>query len=174
MGKSFNDDVFNDFDVANINGLNISKEAIEENKEKKKTKIDLKELGLDNIDELKKEYQKEKASKKKDLKTEYEEIIKSKKEQEEQAKILEELEQKQKEQKEEKEQTVKRTMIFKKEYLDIINGLSIITNTEIKGTLNKILELGINEMRKQNNDLIEKALKNSKKQKQEKAKDLIF
>ncbi len=174
MGKSFNDDVFNDFDVANINGLNISKEAIEENKEKKKTKIDLKELGLDNIDELKKEYQKEKASKKKDLKTEYEEIIKSKKEQEEQAKILEELEQKQKEQKEEKEQTVKRTMIFKKEYLDIINGLSAITNTEIKGTLNKILELGINEMRKQNNDLIEKALKNSKKQKQEKAKDLIF
>ena len=34
MGKSFNDDVFNNgFNLDSINGLNISKEAIEENKE---------------------------------------------------------------------------------------------------------------------------------------------
>ena len=34
MGKSFNDDVFNNgFNLDTINGLNISKEAIEENKE---------------------------------------------------------------------------------------------------------------------------------------------
>ena len=37
MGKSFNDDVFNNgFNLDSINGLNISKEAIEENKEKHK------------------------------------------------------------------------------------------------------------------------------------------
>ena len=33
MGKSFNDDVFNNgFNLDSINGLNISKEAIQENK----------------------------------------------------------------------------------------------------------------------------------------------
>ena len=70
---------------------------------------------------------------------------------------------------------VKKTMIFKQEYLDIINGLSAITNTEIKGTLNTILELGIKEIEKQKGkEVIDKALKTSKKKKQEKAKDLIF
>ena len=39
MGKSFNDDVFNNnFNLDSINGLNISKEAIKENQEKNQCK----------------------------------------------------------------------------------------------------------------------------------------
>lgn len=177
MGKSFNDDVFNDLDVANINGLNISKEAIEENIEKNKAKIDLTELGLDNIDELKKEYQKKKATKKRDLQAEKEEILKNKQEQEEKAKILEELEQKQKEAKEEKEQTVKRTMIFKKEHLDIIDGLTIIyqdkykdKKVEKKDILKQIIDKGLESI---DPKMIEKALK-TKKPKNNKEEISIF
>ena len=38
MGKSFNDDVFNNNILDSINGLTISKEAIEENTKPKKAK----------------------------------------------------------------------------------------------------------------------------------------
>ena len=66
-------------------------------------------------------------------------------------------------------------MIFKQEYLDIINGIATNTNTQVKGVLNRILELGIKEIEKQEGkEVIDKALKNSKKKKQEKAKELIF
>lgn len=171
MGKSFNDDVFNNgFNLDSINGLNISQEAIEENKNaftdiEKGLKEKFSNLDIDKV--------KEEIRASKDKEKDQEEITRL---QDEIARLKEK--EQQRDNKEETEQQkdpyVKKTMIFKQEYLDIINGVSAITNTEIKGTLNKILELGINEMRKENNDLIDKALKNSKKKKQDKAKDLIF
>lgn len=169
MGKSFNDDVFNNgFNLDSINGLNISKEAIQENKDtftdiEKGLKEKFSNLDIDKV--------KEEIRASKDKNKDQEEITRL---QDEIARLKEKEQQHQEETEQPKEQYVKKTMIFKQEYLDIINGLSAITNTEIKGTLNKILELGINEMRKENNDLIDKALKNSKKKKQDKAKDLIF
>jgi len=173
MGKSFNNDVFNsDFNVDSINGLNISKEAIEENKQATTPKIDLSNI---NLDEVKKQLKKEKA--KQDPQAELEALMQEQERLKEKQKEYETLENYTKpptENNEEKIPYTKKTMIFKQEYLDIINGISAITNTEIKGVLNKILELGINEMKKQDNSLVEKALKNSKKQRQEKAKDLII
>ena len=60
MGKSFNDDVFNNgFNLDSINGLNISKEAIEENQERNKPKIDISNINLDEVKEqLKKQKEK--------------------------------------------------------------------------------------------------------------------
>ena len=59
MGKSFNDDVFNNsFNLDTINGLNISQEAINENKkETEKPKINI------NLDEVKKEFKEQKENK---------------------------------------------------------------------------------------------------------------
>jgi len=171
MGKSFNDDVFtNGINIDSINGLNISKEAIQENKDAfSDIEKGLKEKfsNLD-IDQVKEEI---KASKDKD--NEQEEISRL---QDEIARLKEKEQQREnKEKKDDKEQYVKKTMIFKQEYLDIINGIATNTNTQVKGVLNRILELGIKEIEKQEGkEVIDKALKNSKKKKQEKAKELIF
>ena len=171
MGKSFNDDVFtNGINIDSINGLNISKEAIQENKD---AFLDI-EKGLKekfsnlDIDQVKEEI---KASKDKD--NDQEEISRL---QDEIARLKEKEQQREnKEKKDDKEQYVKKTMIFKQEYLDIINGIATNTNTQVKGVLNRILELGIKEIEKQEGkEVIDKALKNSKKKKQEKAKELIF
>lgn len=171
MGKSFNDDVFtNGINIDSINGLNISKEAIQENKDAfSDIEKGLKEKfsNLD-IDQVKEEI---KASKDKD--NEQEEISRL---QDEIARLKEKEQQREnKDKKDDKEQYVKKTMIFKQEYLDIINGIATNTNTQVKGVLNRILELGIKEIEKQEGkEVIDKALKNSKKKKQEKAKELIF
>lgn len=171
MGKSFNDDVFtNGINIDSINGLNISKEAIQENKDAfSDIEKGLKEKfsNLD-IDQVKEEI---KASKDKD--NDQEEISRL---QDEIARLKEKEQQREnKDKKDDKEQYVKKTMIFKQEYLDIINGIATNTNTQVKGVLNRILELGIKEIEKQEGkEVIDKALKNSKKKKQEKAKELIF
>lgn len=170
MGKSFNDDVFNGLNIDSINGLNISKEAIQENKDafsdiEKGLKEKFSNLDIDQVKED------IKASKDKD--NEQEEISRL---QDEIARLKEKEQQREnKEKKDDKEQYVKKTMIFKQEYLDIINGIATNTNTQVKGVLNRILELGIKEIEKQEGkEVIDKALKNSKKKKQEKAKELIF
>lgn len=167
MGKSFTDDVFNnDFDVANINGLNISQEAIEENKQEKKTNIDLKELGIDNVDELKKQYEKEQEKKKPTATELKKDIIQQQEKQEQQAKLEEQQD------KEQKEPTVKQTMIFKQEHLDIIKGLANINDMQIKDVLSQLLDKSINEIKEKDPKIIDKALKNSKKK--EKTEKSIF
>ena len=166
MGKSFNDDVFNnDFDIANINGLSISKEAIEENNQEKPKK-ELKELldGI-NIDDLKEEIKRQKIYKDLNPQEELEQLREENKhleEQKAQEKELAKVKEYQKKEQEEKEQTVKRTMIFKKEYLDIIDGLASINDMQIKDVLNQLLEKSIKEL---DPKTVEKALKTSKKSK---------
>lgn len=172
MGKAFNNDIFGNTDItASINGLNISQEAIDENKKafsdiEKGLKEKLSNVDIDKV--------KEEIRANKDKESDQEEITRL---QDEIARLKEKEKQRENNEsnQEQKDLYVKKTMIFKQEYLDIINGLSAITNTEIKGTLNTILELGIKEIEKQKGkEVIDKALKTSKKKKQEKAKDLIF
>jgi small-conductance mechanosensitive channel len=167
MGKSFNDDIFNNnFNIDSINGLNISKEAIEENKEKSKPKIDLSNI---NIDEVKKAVKEEKKKEKQNteeeleqLKKEEERIKESNKEYEQMEKYIQE---------EEKATFIKKTMIFKQEYLDIIDGLAEINDMQIKDVLNQLLERSINQL---DEKVREKALKTGRKTKSVKTTKNIF
>lgn len=173
MGKSFSDDIFNNgFNLDSINGLNISKEAIEENKKKAtKPKIDISKIDLS---EAKKEMQEAKKE---------QETIQDKSNELNELKDLEkELNrvEKEKPSKEIKETTseneyyTKKTMIFKSEYLDIIMGLASVKDMEIKNVLNQIIELGINKLKEIDNTLIDKAIKESKKNKSKKENNSLF
>ena len=158
MGRSFNDDVFNNrLNLDSINGLNISQEAIEENKEKTKPKIDISNINIDEVKKLVKEEQK-KANKntKEEIKQIIEEQERLEKKQQEYEKLQEQEEQKQ------KEPYTKKTMIFKDEYLDIIDGLAEINDMQIKDVLNQLLEKSINMLDEKTR---EKALKTGKKTK---------
>ena len=168
MGKSFNDDVFNNgLNLDSINGLNISKEAIEENQERNKPKIDISNINLDEI--------KEQLKKQKEKKTPQDELN-------ELMQVQDRLKEKANEHEQEIEALknnanytntiyIKKTMIFKKEYLDIIDGLATINDMQIKDVLNQLLERAINELDEKTK---EKALKTSQKQKQVKTEKNIF
>ena len=170
MGKSFNDDVFNNgFNLDSINGLNISKEAIQENKNSlSDISKDLKEkLGNVDIDKIKEEIQ---TSKKENTEDDEQELKRLQdemtrlKEKEKQRDNHEEIEQP-------KEQYVKKTMIFKQDYLDIIDGLASINDMQIKDVLNQLLEKSINML---DDKTREKALKTGKKAKPVKQDKSIF
>lgn len=170
MGKSFNDDVFNNgFNLDSINGLNISKEAIQENKNSlSDISKDLKEkLGNVDIDKIKEEIQ---ASKKENTEDDEQELKRLQdemtrlKEKEQQRDNHEEIEQP-------KEQYVKKTMIFKQDYLDIIDGLASLNDMQIKDVLNQLLEKSINML---DDKTREKALKTGKKTKPVKQDKSIF
>ena len=187
MGKSFNDDVFNNsFNLGSINGLSISQEAIEENKkgvsdEETITKVKSeKELKSKMLDDLHKDM--EKTLKEKSLtdgeRDFLEDIIKEhnidlsdtdiKINQDYYKDVLEDnTEEKQQPKKSisnmvEKALYTKKTMIFKQEYLDIIDGLARINDMQIKDVLNQLLEKAINEL---NEKTKEKAIKEARKNK---------
>lgn len=165
MGKSFNDDIFNGgFNLDSINGLNISKEAIQENKEKNIPKIDI--SGID-LKKVKEEIKEEKKQQKKDLQEEFNEIMKSQERLEEKKKEY----QKQEQQEQASNTYVKKTMIFKQEYLDIIDGLASINDMQIKDVLNQLLEKSINELDEATRI---KALKHGKKSKTIKEDKRLF
>lgn len=166
MGKSFNDDVFNNsLNLESINGLNISKEAIEENKENQQPKIDLSNIDLN---EKKREIQDKKEKETKDPTDELKKLIQEKDRLTEKVK---EYEQEALTDDKPKETYIKKTMIFKRDYLDIIDGLAIINDMQIKDVLNQLLERAINELDEKTK---EKALKSSKKVKPVKTEKNIF
>ena len=168
MGKSFNDDVFNNgFNLDSINGLNISKEAIQENKNSlSDISKDLKEkLGNIDIDKIKEEIQ---ASKKENTEDDEQEL---KRLQDEMTRLKEKEQQHHEEIEQPKEQYVKKTMIFKQDYLDIIDGLASINDMQIKDVLNQLLEKSINML---DDKTREKALKTGKKAKPVKQDKSIF
>lgn len=170
MGKSFNDDVFNNgFNLDSINGLNISKEAIQENKNSlSDISKDLKEkLGNVDIDKIKEEIQ---ASKKENTEDDEQEL---KRLQDEMTRLKEKEQQRDnhEEKEQQKEQYVKKTMIFKQDYLDIIDGLASINDMQIKDVLNQLLEKSINML---DDKTKEKALKTGKKAKPVKQDKSIF
>lgn len=172
MGKSFNDDVFNNgFNLDSINGLNISKEAIQENKDTfKDIEKGLKEkLGNLDLDKVKEKMQ---ASKEPKTTEDYEQELTQL---QDDITRLKEREQ-QRDNNEVKEQTsneiyTKKTMIFKQEYLDIIDGLATINDMQIKDVLNQLLEKSINML---DDKTKEKALKTGKKVKPVKQDKSIF
>lgn len=170
MGKSFNDDVFNTgFNLDSINGLKISKEAIEENQEQSKPKIDISNIDLNEIKEQIKENKK---NKKVDPQDELNQLM------QEQERYNERLKEQEKMQKytikqdnEDKALYTKKTMIFKQEYLDIIDGLANLNDMQIKDVLNQLLEKAINQL---DDKTREKALKSGKKIKPVKQNKNIF
>lgn len=169
MGKSFNDDVFNsNLNLDSINGLSISQEAIEENKKK----IDQEQV-LDSFkEEIKKTIKTDITDEQKDALADTIKKYKEEMEKKEETLTLQEQVEKYKEQIEaykvrEPQQPkatiyTKKTMIFKQEYLDIIDGLALINDMQIKDVLNQLLEKAINEL---DATTKEKALKESKKSK---------
>lgn len=168
MGKSFNDDIFNNsFSLDNINGLNISKEAIQENKQT----IDLK-LSTD-LDEAKKQFNEYKKQQEKTKTTsDIDEMIQENHQQEKQIKetIKNKIDEIDESENDEKAKIIftKKTMIFNQEYLDIIDGLAQNNDMQIKDVLNQLLGRAINQLDEKVRD---KALKTGKKIKQNNKSD---
>lgn len=163
MGKSFNDDIFNNsFNLDSINGLNISQEAINENKQAINLKIN------DDLSEAKKQFKKQQEIKQDDIKEIIEKNIKVAQE------ISEKAEDKAREIQElQKDNTIytKKTMIFNQDYLDIIDGLAQNNDMQIKDVLNQLLGRAINLLDEKVRD---KALKTGKKEKNRKTNKNIF
>ena len=168
MGKSFNDDVFNNgFNLDSINGLNISQEAIKENQEQQEDyKAKLKSMvGNINLDKVKEEIKEQKKKQKEDIDP-----------QEELRRTQEELKRLQEEQQEHepvKDNIIytKKTMIFRQDYLDIIDGLAELNDMQIKDVLNQLLDKSINML---DDKTREKALKTGRKNKPVKQDKSIF
>jgi hypothetical protein len=170
MGKSFNDDIFiNSFNLDSINGLNISQEAINENKQAINLKIN------DDLSEAKKQFKKQQETKQDDIKATIEENIKVAQEISEKAedKAREIQEQQETEEEPQKDNTIytKKTMIFNQDYLDIIDGLAQNNDMQIKDVLNQLLGRAINQLDEKVRD---KALKTGKKAKTSKTNKNIF
>lgn len=192
MGKSFNNDVFKS--GFNINGIGISSEAIEENKKALNLDQDVKEVS--DEEELKdavKEYIKEDILNNKNVSDEesdkintlikglYKDAIKDMEKEEtsledklneakERVATIKE-EQQQINSKSDKERYTKKTMIFKQEYLDIIDGLASLNDMQIKDVLNQLLEQGLEVLKEKDASIIDKAIKEATKQKKNKYKE---
>lgn len=72
--------------------------------------------------------------------------------------------------KSDKERYIKKTMIFKQEYLDIIDGLASLNDMQIKDVLNQLLEQGLEVLKGKDASIIDKAIKEATKQKKNKYK----
>ena len=184
MGKSLNDNPFNSMGF-NINGIGISQEAIEENKralrqlEEVKEAHDEEELKA-NVSEFLKEDIKNNinvSSEEKDL---IQDLIENAKEElkakSKDDKDLEALESELNSKKEEinkkvssvmtlsdkKEKTTKKTYIIKDEYIEIIEGLALLKNAQIKDIVNEVIKRGLNSIEEKHNGIIDKAKKSYK------------
>ena len=184
MGKSLNDNPFNSMGF-NINGIGISQEAIEENKralrqlEEVKEAHDEEELKA-NVSEFLKEDIKNNinvSSEEKDL---IQDLIENAREElkakSKDDKDLEALESELNSKKEEinkkvssvmtssdkKEKTTKKTYIIKDEYIEIIEGLALLKNAQIKDIVNEVIKRGLNSIEEKHNGIIDKAKKSYK------------
>lgn len=189
MGKSLNDNPFNSLGGFNINGIGISQEAIEENKKalgqvsevkseeelqanvseyikediKENKNISdskkdlLKQMINANLSEAKEEIKKKKTTTNDDLKKELE-MIQQREEETQRYTILKE-DNKKVVSDTPKERTTKKTYIIKDEYIEIIEGLHILKDMEIKEVVNQLLGKAINDL---GEDTITKAKKSYK------------
>ena len=131
-----------------------------------KHKVDIDGINIDDIkDKLKEKY----TEKPKETKTKQDEANELMQEQERLKEKQKEYEQMQEQ--EDKAIYVKKTMIFKQEYLDIIDGLATINDMQIKDVLNQLLGRAISELDIKVKD---KALKTGKKTKPVKTEKNIF
>jgi hypothetical protein len=198
MGKSFNNDVFKS--GFNINGIGITSEAIEENKKALNLDQDKDIKEVSSEEELKeavKDYIKEDILNNKNVSDEendkintlikglYKDAIKDMENKDEEISLEDKLneakervktikeEQQAFNSKSDKDTTIytKKTMIFKQEYLDIIDGLASLNDMQIKDVLNQVLEQGISVLEKKDANIIDKAIKEANKQKKSKYKE---
>ena len=184
MGKSLNDNPFNSMGF-NINGIGISQEAIEENKralrqlEEVKEAHDEEELKANVSDFLKEDIKNNinVSSEEKDL---IQDLIENAREElkakSKDDKDLEALESELNSKKEEinkkvssvmtlsdkKEKTTKKTYIIKDEYIEIIEGLALLKNAQIKDIVNEVIKRGLNSIEEKHNGIIDKAKKSYK------------
>ena len=184
MGKSLNDNPFNSMGF-NINGIGISQEAIEENKralrqlEEVKEALDEEELKANVSDFLKEDIKNNinVSSEEKDL---IQDLIENAREElkakSKDDKDLEALESELNSKKEEinkkvssvmtssdkKEKTTKKTYIIKDEYIEIIEGLALLKNAQIKDIVNEVIRRGLNSIEEKHNGIIDKAKKSYK------------
>ena len=184
MGKSLNDNPFNSMGF-NINGIGISQEAIEENKralgqlEEVKEALDEEELKANVSDFLKEDIKNNinVSSEEKDL---IQDLIENAREElkakSKDDKDLEALESELNSKKEEinkkvssvmtlsdkKEKTTKKTYIIKDEYIEIIEGLALLKNAQIKDIVNEVIKRGLNSIAEKHNGIIDKAKKSYK------------
>lgn len=184
MGKSLNDNPFNSMGF-NINGIGISQEAIEENKRalgqiNEVSEVKNEEELKANVNKLLKEEiknNKNVSSKEKDL---IQDLIENAKEElkakSKDDKDLEALESELNSKKEEiskkvssvmtlsdkKEKTTKKTYIIKDEYIEIIEGLALLKNAQIKDIVNEVIRRGLDSIEDKHNGIIDKAKKSYK------------
>ena len=184
MGKSLNDNPFNSMGF-NINGIGISQEAIEENKralgqlEEVKEAHDEEELKANVSDFLKEDIKNNinVSSEEKDL---IQDLIENAREElkakSKDDKYLEALESELNSKKEEinkkvssvmtlsdkKEKTTKKTYIIKDEYIEIIEGLALLKNAQIKDIVNEVIRRGLDSIEDKHNGIIDKAKKSYK------------
>ena len=183
MSKSLQDNPFSNLSSGiNINGLSISSEAIEENKRTDEVDIptlikestpqssiteEQKNLINNALKDSLKDY-KEKLEKprEKSLEEQAQELLKDKErleQREEERKHIEYQEHSKSEPIKDNSTYIKKTMIFKSDYLDLINGLALVNDMQIKDVLNQLLERAISEL---DESIKEKALKENKRQQQ--------
>lgn len=182
MSKSLQDNPFSNLGSGiNINGLSISSEAIEENK---KPSEDIATLIKENTpqssiteeqkklinnalkDSLKDYKEKIEKPREKSLEEQAQELLKEKERlarREEEINYIEQQEHNRNEPIKDTSTYIKKTMIFKSDYLDLINGLALINDMQIKDVLNQLLERAISEL---DEETKEKALKENKRQQQ--------
>lgn len=183
MSKSLQDNPFNNLGSGiNINGLSISSEAIEENK--RTDEVDIPTLIKENTpqssiteeqkslinnalkDSLKDYKEKIEKPREKSLEEQAQELLKEKERlahREEEINYIEQQEHSRNEPIKDTSTYIKKTMIFKSDYLDLINGLALINDMQIKDVLNQLLERAISEL---DEETKEKALKENKRQQQ--------
>lgn len=184
MGKSLIDNPLanNDVVINSVTGRRFSKEAIEENnnpseevkdiiKEDVKTKEPLNNVDTSKIEELIKDYEKEKEEDKKNksLEEQLDEEIKASKHLKEARKREHEenieTEENKETEEENKKRYVKKTYLIAQENIDIIEGLALLTEKERKEIVEKLLESAFNNMKKKDPKIIDKALKELEKSK---------
>lgn len=180
MSKSLQDNPFSNLGSGiNINGLSISSEAIEENKRTDEVDIptlikestpqssiteEQKNLINNALKDSLKDY-KEKLEKprEKSLEEQAQELLKDKERLEQREEERKHIEHSSSEPIKDNSTYIKKTMIFKSDYLDLINGLAIVNDMQIKDVLNQLLERAISEL---DESVKEKALKENKRQQQ--------
>ena len=163
MSKSLQDNPFSNLGSGiNINGLSISSEAIEENKRTDEVDIpalikestpqssiteEQKNLINNALKDSLKDY-KEKLEKprEKSLEEQAQELLKDKERLEQREEERKHIEHSSSEPIKDNSIYIKKTMIFKSDYLDLINGLAIVNDMQIKDVLNQLLERAISEL----------------------------
>ena len=181
MGKSLNDNPFNNIGF-NINGIGISQEAIEENKkalgqiEEVKEAHDEEELKA-NVSEFLTEDIKNNinvSSEEKDLidtliKSSIQDAKEELKQKPKPKKDIEELQEEIAKQKQDKpindnikERYTKKTYRIKDEYIDLIEGLALLKETNIKDIVNELLAQAFKDLDNIDSNIRAKALKELK------------